>query len=142
MKIRTPRAQDFARIAELAGELGYASSAADIAARLAGMNESEDHAVFVAETASGEIAGWVGVFVSRAVETDARVEISGLVVGAEVRSQGMGALLLERAEEWALERGCRSIGLRSNVLRERAHAFYLRNGYEHVKTQKSLRKKL
>ena len=142
MKIRAPRTQDFARIADLAGELGYASSAADIAARLAGMNGSDDHAVFVAETASGEIAGWAGVFVNRTVEADARVEISGLVVGREVRSQGVGALLLERAEEWALERGCRAIGLRSNVLRERAHAFYLRNGYEHVKTQKSLRKKL
>jgi hypothetical protein len=26
------------------------------------------------------------------------------------------------------------------VLRERAHAFYLRHGYQHAKTQKSFRK--
>jgi len=31
---------------------------------------------------------------------------------------------------------------RSNVVRDRAHAFYLRNGYEHYKTQKAFRKAL
>jgi GNAT superfamily N-acetyltransferase len=50
--------------------------------------------------------------------------------------------LLARAERWAREKGCRAIGLRSNVIRDRAHAFYERHGYKHVKTQKSFRKDL
>jgi GNAT superfamily N-acetyltransferase len=50
--------------------------------------------------------------------------------------------LLDRAEMWAREKGFSATSLRSNVIRERAHAFYERQGYEHTKTQKSFRKKL
>ena len=55
---------------------------------------------------------------------------------------GIGKLLMERAEMWAREHGCKIVSLRSNVIRERAHAFYERLGYKHVKTQKSFRKVL
>ena len=140
--VRPARAEDHARLAELAGQLGYPSSAAEIAKRLAGMEGRRDYAVFVAQLASGEIAGWIGVFIYRSVEADARAEISGLVVDEGVRSQGIGPRLLERAEEWARERGCIAVGVRSNVIRDRAHAFYERLGYEHHKTQKAFRKRL
>jgi GNAT superfamily N-acetyltransferase len=129
-------------MAELSGQFGYPSTAGDIARRVAGMQNSTEHAVFVARLADAEIAGWIGVFVSRSVEADARAEISGLVVDERYRSQGIGLRLLERAEQWAREKGCRAIGLRSNVIRDRAHAFYERNGYQHAKTQKSFRKNL
>ena len=106
------------------------------------MRDLREHAVFVAVQVSGEIAGWLGVFVYRSVEADARAEISGLVVDEKVRSRGIGRRLLDRAESWAREAGCRSIGLRSNVIRDQAHEFYLRYGYRHIKTQKSFRKDL
>jgi GNAT superfamily N-acetyltransferase len=140
-EIREAQPQDFPRIAELAGQLGYPSSPQEIAERLGGMKRSNEHAVFVAQLA-GEVAGWLGVYVCRMVEADARAEISGLVVDEKFRSQGIGPLLLARAEEWAREKGCRAIGLRSNVIRDRAHSFYERHGYKHTKTQKSFRKGL
>lgn len=49
---------------------------------------------------------------------------------------------MERAERWAREQGCWAIYLRSNVVREGAHAFYERLGYERVKMQLALRKAL
>jgi GNAT superfamily N-acetyltransferase len=141
VKIREAQSQDFARIAELAGQLGYPSSPEEIAERLDGMKRSNEHAVFVAQLGS-EVAGWLGVYVCRMVEADARAEISGLIVDEKFRSQGIGPLLLARAERWAREKGCRAIGLRSNVIRDRAHTFYERHGYKHTKTQKSFRKDL
>ena len=98
--------------------------------------------MFVAELGGGEIAGWIAVFVYRTVEADARAEVSGLVVDERFRSQRVGEHLLARAEEWAREAGCQAIGLRSNVIRDRAHAFYERHGYTHVKSQKAFRKQL
>jgi GNAT superfamily N-acetyltransferase len=141
-EIRSARPDDCPRMAELAGELGYPSSADDIERRLAELNATGEHVVFVAQLADGIIAGWIGAFVYRCVEADARVEISGLVVEERFRSQAVGKFLLERAEAWARDRGCSATSLRSNVIRERAHAFYERQGYEHTKTQKSFRKKL
>lgn len=139
-EIRESRPADFARMAQLAGQLGYPSSAVDIERRLAGMNTAGENVVFVAQWADGTVAGWIGAFVYRSVEADARIEISGLVVDERFRSQAVGRFLLERAEAWAREKGCSATGLRSNVIRERAHAFYKRQGYEHTKTQKSFRK--
>jgi GNAT superfamily N-acetyltransferase len=140
-EIREAQPQDYARIAELAGQLGYPSSPDEIAKRLDGMQRSDEHAVFVAQIGS-ELAGWLAVFVYRVVEADARAEISGFVVDEHFRSQRIGMHLLARAERWAREKGCRAIGLRSNVIRARAHAFYERHGYQHVKTQKSFCKDL
>jgi GNAT superfamily N-acetyltransferase len=141
-EIRPARPDDYPRMAELAGQLGYPSTAGDLARRLEGLGKTGEHVVFVAQLADGTIAGWIGAFVYRCVEADARVEISGLVVDERFRSQAVGKFLLERAEAWAGERGYTATSLRSNVIRERAHAFYERQGYEHTKTQKSFRKKL
>jgi GNAT superfamily N-acetyltransferase len=141
-KIRLAHFPDHARIAELAGQLGYPSTPQEIAQRLQGIKRSAEAAVFVAELETGEIAGWIAIFVYRTLEADARAEVSGLVVAECFRSQRVGERLLARAEEWARENGCQAIGLRSNVVRDRAHAFYERHGYVHVKTQKAFRKQL
>lgn len=140
IKVRAAEPRDFPQIAELAGQLGYPSTAEEIARRFSAMEKSSEHGVFIADFGEGRIAGWVGVFVQRTVESDACVEISGLVVDERCRSRGVGLRLLERAEQWAREKGCAEVRLRSNVIRDRAHAFYEREGYKHVKTQKAFRK--
>jgi GNAT superfamily N-acetyltransferase len=141
-EIRPARADDFVRVAALSGQLGYPSTPEEVARRIAGMLHSAEHGVYVAQSAAGDITGAIGVFVYRSFEVDPRAEVSGLVVDERYRSQGIGLRLLERAEEWAREKGCKTIGLRSNVIRGRAHAFYERHGYEHFKSQKSFRKAL
>jgi GNAT superfamily N-acetyltransferase len=80
------------------------------------------------------------VSVSHLLESDVRAEVNGLIVAAGQRGAGAGAKLLEAAEEWARRHGCRGMNVRSNVIRERAHGFYERSGYEHYKTQKAFRK--
>lgn len=98
------------------------------------------HAVLVAEPVEGKVIGWLHVSVEPLLETELRAEVNGLVVADDERSRGAGRLLLQAAEEWAREHGCKSMSVRSNVIRERAHQFYARNGYEHYKTQKAFRK--
>jgi GNAT superfamily N-acetyltransferase len=140
--IRTPREQDYPSLADLAGQFSYPSTVEEIAQRLNGLNASSDHAVFVAELPGGEIAGWIAVSIYRGLEMNPRGEVTGLVVSVKFRSQQVGKHLLARAEEWTRAQGCSEISLRSNIIRDRAHAFYLREGYQHTKTQKTFRKKL
>jgi len=54
----------------------------------------------------------------------------------------VGRLLVERGETWARERGLSTIGIRSNIIRDRAHEFYLALGYAVTKSQKVFRKAL
>jgi GNAT superfamily N-acetyltransferase len=144
LKIRRSRRGDAERIAQLTGELGYPATAAQTATRLRQLTPASKHAVFVAETGDVDagLIGWVHVSVSHLLESDIRAEVNGLIVAEGQRSAGAGAKLLEAAEEWARRRGCRGMNVRSNVIRERAHGFYERHGYEHYKTQKAFRKAL
>lgn len=136
--MRVPKPADCARMAELAGQLGYPSTARQIQERLETMTDPDQYATYVAELPNGHVVGLIGVYIFRAVELDPFVEISGLVVDEHVRSQGIGRALLDAAEHWARERGFNGLSVRSNVVRERAHAFYMRNGFERGKTQATL----
>jgi len=142
IKIRRAKSSDAARIAELAGQLGYPATRAKIAQRLRKINPPSHHAVLVAESQDRNVVGWLHVSVSPLLEVQLRAEVNGLVVENEERSRGTGALLLRAAEAWARSRGCKSMSVRSNIIRDRAHHFYLRHGYEHYKTQKAFRKSL
>ena len=111
-------------------------------ARLKEVLRRKDLACFVAESAELGVMGWLHVSANSLLETERRAEVNGLVVDEAGRSMGAGKFLLHAAEKWAKGMRCKSMSVRSNVLRERAHGFYERNGYEHYKTQKAFRKKI
>ena len=142
-RIRRARLADAAVIAQLSGQLGYPATAAEMTERLSELlHRPRNGAVWVAEASPGEVIGWLHVSATPLLEVPLRAEVNGLVVDEKQRSLGAGAKLLEVAERWAAAKGCESMSVRSNVIRERAHGFYLRHGYEHFKTQKAFRKPL
>jgi GNAT superfamily N-acetyltransferase len=141
LRIRRARPSDVARLAELAGELGYPTTTAEMRTRFRRVKPAATNVIFVAED-GGEVIGWTHVSVSHLLEVPLRAEINGLIVSEKTRSRGTGARLLEAAEAWARTKKCEGMSVRSNVIRDRAHSFYERNGYEHYKTQKAFRKPL
>jgi GNAT superfamily N-acetyltransferase len=142
VKIRRVKQTDAGRIAALSGQLGYPTTTKQMSARLKRAIGAKEGACFVAETKEGGVIGWVHVSVTPLLEVERRAEINGLVVDEKVRSRGAGASLLQAAERWARKMRSSAMSVRSNVIRERAHGFYLKQGYEHYKTQKAFRKKL
>lgn len=110
--------------------------------RLAEVLKDKEAACFVAEVPGKGVIGWIHVSVTPLLEVERRAEVNGLVVDEGSRSEGAGAKLLEAGERWARGKQCKSMSVRSNVLRERAHGFYVKRGYEHYKTQKAFRKSL
>ena len=142
LRIRRAKSPDAPQLAVLSGQLGYPATAAQMRERLRGIKPVSQHAVFVAESGRAGVIGWIHVSRQPLLEVEIRAEINGLVVAEGQRSLGAGARLLATAEDWAREHGCKGMSVRSNVIRERAHQFYERHGYEHYKTQKSFRKPL
>ena len=141
MKIRRARKSDVPRLAELSGELGYPATTKEMRERFAQIKPASLHAVFVAELEK-EVVGWIHVSVTPLLEVSRRAEVNGLIVAESRRSSGAGAKLLDAAEAWARSKSCKGMSVRSNVIRDRAHAFYERQGYRHYKTQKAFRKTL
>lgn len=140
--LRRAVAEDAARIAELSTQLGYPVTAGEVIGRLEAIRGLENHEFTVALLAGGEMAGWIHIYVRHVVMSDPMVEVDGLVVDERRRGNGIGKRLMEHAEEWARKRGTYIVNLRSNMIREDAHAFYRRIGYEYVKRQMVFRKML
>jgi len=138
--IREASADDAEALANLATQLGYPSKPAQIAHRLAGL-PSTGSCVFVA-TAEGSVVGLVQISVYFPFLVDEAAEIAALVVDEEWRGQGIGLALVKAAEGWALENGCSTLYVRTNVIRERVHSFYQHIGFQPVKTALTFAKPL
>ena len=140
--LRPALPEDVPSLTTLCEALGYPSTENAVGERLAQMSHRPDHALFVAEHASAGIIGWVHVYVGLLLESGRQAEIGGLVVSAAYRRGGVGKRLMQRAEQWALAQHCLAVRLRSNLVREDAHAFYRALGYQVTKTSLTFRKAL
>jgi len=140
--IRRARSSDAPSLAELSSQLGYPTTVSEIVTRMRKLKTTLDNVLFVAEAPAAGVVGWTNVSVRHLLEIGTVAELNGLVVAEGQRGLGAGAKLLDAAEDWARKRGCPIMSVRSNVIRERAHKFYERQGYEHYKTQKAFRKPL
>jgi GNAT superfamily N-acetyltransferase len=128
-RVRPVADADLPDVARLMGELGYPASAGQLAARLARVAGDEDYAAYVAEV-DGRVAGFLGLQRGWAYEHERPyARILTLVVDTEVRRRGVGARLVEFADEWARERGAYVLMLNTNVRREEAHLFYESMGF-------------
>lgn len=141
VSIRAAAESDADAIASLAGELGYAATAAEMAPRLATACASSSDAVLVA-VVDDKVVGWIHVGYAVSVETAPFAEIRGLVVTESQRGRNIGSMLVTAAETWAREQGLDRIRVRSNIVRERTHRFYEERGYQVKKTQKTFDKTL
>jgi len=90
----------------------------------------------------GEVVGWIDLSIEYHLQSEPAALIGGLVVSDAARNQGIGRQLCLAADEWARERGVDRMRVRSNAIREQAHAFYLRDGYRRVKTSAVFEKTL
>ncbi|HCJ29787.1 MAG TPA: GNAT family N-acetyltransferase [Pseudomonas sp.] len=130
-RMREARRDDAAAIACLLGELGYPGCDEFIDRRLQQQLDHDDACLLVAEGDGGQLLGFISLhfIVQLALEGDF-CRISYLCVDATARSQGVGALLIQAAEQRARARGCDRMELHCDARREAAHRFYERLGYE------------
>jgi len=135
VEVRAACKNDAEAVARLAGELGYPSTVAQIRERLDLIDGEPQHATFVAVAGGGAVVGWIQLSRMCSLVSDPRAEITGLIVDSMHRGDGVGRLLVERGEAWAREQRLATMGVRSNVVREGAHRFYLRLGYAITKSQ-------
>jgi len=140
LHVREALASDAPRIAALATQLGYEVPPAHAERFLSARNDERE--LFVAVVPRVGVVGWLGVAVAEHLTASRHAELEGMVVEDEFRGVGVGRALIERAERWARDRRCVFLRLRSNVVRERAHGFYERNGYVLKKGQHVFEKPL
>lgn len=131
--IRRLTADDADAAAELSSELGYPSSPGDLRERIEEMSRTTDRVAFAA-VVDDDIVGWIDAAMERHLQSPASAVIGGLVVREDTRGLGVGRRLCLEVEEWARSKSVPVVRVRSQIKREDAHRFYLRDGYRKVKT--------
>jgi GNAT superfamily N-acetyltransferase len=133
LSVRRLEVNDAEAAAELCSQLGYPSSPADLCKRIEERSRSTDSVAFAA-VLDGQVVGWIDAFIEHHLQGSASVVIGGLVVRDGMRGMGIGKHLCLEIEDWARTKSIPLVRVRSQIKREDAHRFYLRDGYQKVKT--------
>jgi ribosomal protein S18 acetylase RimI-like enzyme len=135
--IRDARPEDFEAVSALLEELGRPKTLGTpdepvLRGHYEEWLRDSDRFIFVAEE-DGAVIGMVDMAViGRPNFVQPHAWVPDLIVTEKVRSRGVGAALLGRAEEVARELGAFSMGLESAHWRTRAHDFYVQQGMADV----------
>jgi GNAT superfamily N-acetyltransferase len=130
ISIRVTADADAPAIAELVTQLGYPAPAEVIPGRLAKMARTDDNIALVAEE-DGKVVGVMTARIMWVIHHDAPLAwLTALVVLDSARGKGIGSTLLDRAEEWAKNKGAHKISLSSAMHRGDTHTYYDNRGYE------------
>ncbi|MGH8113681.1 MAG: GNAT family N-acetyltransferase [Rhodanobacteraceae bacterium] len=140
-RVREAVATDAQPLAVLSAQLGYPADPATIEKRLRDIGR-HDGVVLVALGENDAVRGFAHVVPLHFLIVEPFVDLAGLVVGETSRGLGVGKALLAGVETWSRRHGFASVRVRSNVIRERAHRFYLREGYAENKRQAVFVKRL
>jgi len=133
VSIRRLTVEDAEAAAELCSQLGYPTSPGDLRERIEELSRAADRVAFAA-VVDGQIVGWIDAAMERHLQSPASAVIGGLVVREDMRGLGVGKRLCLEVEEWARSKSVPLVRVRSQIKREDAHRFYLRDGYSKVKT--------
>ena len=140
LHIRPLQPHDAAQVAALTQQLGYQRSPEQILTWI-NTHDAATQAVFVAHREE-EVLGWIEVSIVSHLQSDRHTLIGGLVVKDGTRGLGIGRLLCEEVERWTLAQNITTIRVTSRSTRKDAHRFYLRDGYEEIKTSAVFEKHL
>lgn len=134
IQIRPATPADAGDVAELLGQLGYPQPGGESERLLRRVVDWPGQAVLVAEGA-GRVVAVMQLGYCPTLGEAQYAEIRSLVTDARFRRQGLGARLVEAAAAWARAQGIARLRVRCNRVRDQAHRFYRRAGFEALKVQ-------
>jgi len=129
--IRDACESDLAELTGLMTDLGYPTTYDEFAVRFKDIAAHPDYKTIVA-VAGDELVGMAGLSKNIFYEMNGMyLRVLAFVVKQNRRELGIGRLLIEASEHWAVEQGLNTVLISSGNRTERdaAHAFYKKMGY-------------
>jgi GNAT superfamily N-acetyltransferase len=126
----TPTPDDLDDLVRLISLLGHTLDAEVLSARLSRLTAEAGHETWVVRGPDGRIGAVAGAHVVWAYNDDApTAQLLLLVVGEELRRDGVGSYLLGHFEQWGRAQGARVLNAVSAAATDSAHRFYRKRGY-------------
>lgn len=140
IRIRNARQNDADAIVSLTEELGYRQTVKEIKEKVARISIDPEQKIFIAE--ADKTLGWMHVALTEPLESQPFVEIRGIVVSKENRGKGVGTILIQTAEQWTRDIGCKWLRIRTNITRKETREYYKKLGFISQKTQEVFEKEI
>ena len=134
LTIRNIALEDAGSVAELSRQLGYEATSAEMSERIQRLVPRGDSHLALVACLNEEVIGWIEAEITCHLQSAPHTLITGLVVKDGMRSLGAGKRLCDEVEQWSRRNGIAVVRVTSRSTRERAHHFYLRDGFVQTKT--------
>jgi GNAT superfamily N-acetyltransferase len=132
LRVRTAQRGDADALARLCTQMGYPAQPADMPARIERLENDASASALVAVD-DANVVGLITTHLRHTMNHAAPLaQITLLVVDESRRGAGIGRVLVNAAEGWARERGCKRIVVTTALQRSDAHKFYERLEYAHT----------
>jgi len=129
MNIRLAEPKDAFALSALLSELGYEDTAPFIERRLTQLIADDTERLLMVEHGH-TVLGFLSLhFIPQLALAGDFARISYFCIAEGERSKGAGQKLLQYAEQLARDRGCDRMEVHCHQRREKANAFYLREGF-------------
>lgn len=132
--VRVISPEDAGAVSELSGQLGYEASVEAVRERITRLPSGAERQVAFVACMGPEIVGWIEASIMYDLQSPPYSLIGGLVVREERRGLGIGKILCAEIEAWSKKQGVPAVRVASRISREDAHKFYLREGFQRIKT--------
>lgn len=129
MNIRIARTEDSQHISALMHQLGYQISTTKVAEMISDHQQHNDE-IYVGIQNNEICAVIVLIYFTYFPDAQKLCRITALVVDEKLRGKGLGTALLNRARDSAIQQGCSSLELTTNMRRHNTHAYYEHLGFE------------
>ncbi|MEI1689576.1 GNAT family N-acetyltransferase [Acinetobacter baumannii] len=140
MNIRLAQWEDTETICYLLEQMGYSQPLKVVQEQFQILNK-DPNAITLVAADDLKVYGVLSLyFIPQIALQGDFAKICYLCVDENMRSKGVGHLLVQEAERLAKQRGCDRMELHSGIQRPLAHQFYLREGY--IEAPKYFRKAL
>ena len=141
IKIREVQESDYGTLVLLLKQLGYGGNDVVSVANRVALIKAHDGVTFVVEDDGANVVGFAALTFMPLMHCDGLLaRIAAICVDENTRSAGVGGALVRFIENYSVERGCVILEVTTNLVRLKAHQFYLNNGF--VETHKRYNKKL
>ncbi|MBP2659291.1 MAG: acetyltransferase [Firmicutes bacterium] len=138
--LRECKIQDYVDIVLLnKNEMGYDYPVEDSKKKLGQLLNDSKHKIYVA-TVDDKVVGYIHANNHDLLYAPPLKNIMGIAISSNYKRNGLGKMLLNEVEKWAMDTGASGVRLVSGAARIGAHAFYINCGYIGVKDQKNFKK--
>ncbi len=128
--IREAHEEDASSIAVLLTQLGYPQDNTIVLKKLREFSDLDSANIFVAER-NENVLGFLSFNSEPAFHREGRIgTITAMCVLESERGHGIGRMMVEAVEQFAVHSGCVRIAVASGVQRTETHMFYRALGYE------------